>query len=326
MPLFEAKKFVLDSVESILNQTYPNITIYIIDDGSSDNGLEHLKSCLAERGIADSGVRMLKQNHRGVGITRRELFDWSRKENPHAYILWLDADDRFNSNEFVSSVISQMLGTQADMCLFNFAIEFEDPSQQANAMVLKNDKLKIAGILQAVRSAPGQCVNPVDLPNLLDFTSLGWTKCYGPRMSLPVSADCPYEDFVYMAALLQANRITALLPSYEPITYLRRSTSICGRRIPENFSHDIPVQLLKFFETVNNSHDPQRHQKLIMVQSFVISKLNSYQCMLQKFVADKSFEKIDESTLAAFNKQAECIKSFMQACLENRNETRLVRK
>jgi glycosyltransferase involved in cell wall biosynthesis len=43
-PCYNTGKYVHRLLESVLNQTYPNIEMFVIDDGSSDNSAEIVKS------------------------------------------------------------------------------------------------------------------------------------------------------------------------------------------------------------------------------------------------------------------------------------------
>ena len=44
LPVFNDEKNILRSIESILNQTYKNLELLVLDDGSTDNTYEILKS------------------------------------------------------------------------------------------------------------------------------------------------------------------------------------------------------------------------------------------------------------------------------------------
>lgn len=82
IPCFNAEKWIGEAIDSCLQQTYPNIEIIVIDDGSTDNSLEIIRSY---------GNRVICKSlpHQGGNRARNEGFSLSNGE----YIQFLDADD-----------------------------------------------------------------------------------------------------------------------------------------------------------------------------------------------------------------------------------------
>lgn len=99
IPLYNKEKHISRAVKSIINQTYQDFEIIIIDDGSTDNSLEKLMK------INDSRIRIIKQMNNGVSSARNNGIDEARNE----YIGFLDADDSWNPNflESIKSLIEQ---------------------------------------------------------------------------------------------------------------------------------------------------------------------------------------------------------------------------
>lgn len=320
MPAYNAHQFILKSTESVVNQTYPNLKLIIFDDGSTDETFEKIQQFLAKRPDLKEKVH-LQSNGKNYGIshTRTKLIECSKRLDPKAYIFWLDADDQYTDPSFVKNVMQQMQKTQADICIFNFSIVYEDEKQKANAIGLVKEKDRMAEIIQAIRLSPTQFISPLQLPSVLEITSLGWVKCYAPTVKLPIPLDCAFEDFVYMAALLEANVITALPAENEPIQYLRRSSSICGQRKSKHFTDDIPNQLKRFFDAVleSNWDGKDRLQKIKLAQEFVSRKLKQYSETLEKIVETKSHSGIDQKTFELYRKKAEEIGKYVQANLLN---------
>ena len=84
MPCFNDGQYIEESIESVLNQTYKNIELIIIDDGSTDNRtLQILDS------IDNDQIKVLKFNKMGVAAARNKGIDICTGE----YILPLDSDD-----------------------------------------------------------------------------------------------------------------------------------------------------------------------------------------------------------------------------------------
>ena len=202
--------------------------------------------------------------------------------------------------------------TTADICVFNFSIEYEDPSQIANAAGLIRDRENSQRILESIYRSPRRAVSPLEV-DIMRLTSLGWTKCYAPSVKLPESENCPFEDFVSMAALICANVITTINPEILPIQYLRRSTSICGQRTPENFTIHIPMQMKQFFKAVLESTLDDEHQmeKLQIAAQFTVYKLEQYTHTLQDIVESRTRTDIQEPVLIAYKEAAEHVQQFI---------------
>lgn len=73
-------RYLAETIESVLAQTYPHVEIIFIDDGSTDNSLE----------IAQQyPITVLVQENQGVSAARNNAAQYARGE----YILFLDSDD-----------------------------------------------------------------------------------------------------------------------------------------------------------------------------------------------------------------------------------------
>ena len=86
MPAYNAENYILDSIFSVLNQTYNNIELIIIDDCSSDN----TPSLVREYCNNDPRIRMIVNSHNsGPGISRNNGIKVAKGR----FIAFLDSDD-----------------------------------------------------------------------------------------------------------------------------------------------------------------------------------------------------------------------------------------
>jgi len=84
MPVFNREKYVLEAVNSILNQTHKDLQLLIYDDGSTDNTISILQ------GIKDSRIKLLgEQENKGVAYARNRLLEAC--DTPYA--CFQDSDD-----------------------------------------------------------------------------------------------------------------------------------------------------------------------------------------------------------------------------------------
>ncbi len=85
IPAYNAEAFIEATLASVLSQTYTNIEVLVVDDGSRDRTAEIVQA-VAER---DRRVRLLPSSNQGVAAARNLAIDHSVGE----YIAPLDADD-----------------------------------------------------------------------------------------------------------------------------------------------------------------------------------------------------------------------------------------
>lgn len=88
IPTYNAEKFLRTTIDSVLGQSYSNIEIIVIDDGSRDN------TCDIVRGYGNR-VRLIEQSNSGVCAARNR----GLKETQAPYICFLDHDDFWFPNK-----------------------------------------------------------------------------------------------------------------------------------------------------------------------------------------------------------------------------------
>jgi glycosyltransferase involved in cell wall biosynthesis len=106
IPAYNASKFIREAIDSVLNQTYKDYEIIVVDgrDGSTDNTRE----IVAEYGDA---VRYFRQEDRGLSDARNKGILNSKGE----YIAFLDSDDLWFENKLALQV--EFLDTHRDVGL-----------------------------------------------------------------------------------------------------------------------------------------------------------------------------------------------------------------
>lgn len=98
MPCYNAGKYIKMSVQSVINQTYSNWELIIVDDCSSDNSLEILKYYI----VLDDRIKYFKTtNPSGSPTLPRNIAIEKAKGR---YIAFLDSDDLWEPNKLESQV------------------------------------------------------------------------------------------------------------------------------------------------------------------------------------------------------------------------------
>jgi glycosyltransferase involved in cell wall biosynthesis len=82
-PVYKVEKYVADTIQSVLNQTYENFELILIDDGSPDRSVEICQQ------FQDPRIRIIRQENRGACAARNHGIRVSEGD----YLAFLDADD-----------------------------------------------------------------------------------------------------------------------------------------------------------------------------------------------------------------------------------------
>lgn len=91
IPCYNGEKFISRSIESVFAQTYQNIELVVVDDGSVDNSKKIIQSWIEKFNSKDRILKYVYQENGGLGsAVNRGL-----KEITGEFLTLLDADDRF---------------------------------------------------------------------------------------------------------------------------------------------------------------------------------------------------------------------------------------
>jgi glycosyltransferase involved in cell wall biosynthesis len=110
VPLYNAENYLAVCLDSILTQSYPNIEVILVDDGSTDNS----KALCEDYAKKDSRIRVIHQKNSGPSTARNK----GMKVATGDYIQFADSDD-FLDHEMVERLVGAMGNdNQLAMCGF----------------------------------------------------------------------------------------------------------------------------------------------------------------------------------------------------------------
>lgn len=90
IPVYNSEKFIGRCLESAMRQTYKDIEIICVDDGSTDNS----SKIIQEKVKNDNRIIFIKQKNQGVSVARNNAINRSTGQ----YIIFLDSDDYMDEN------------------------------------------------------------------------------------------------------------------------------------------------------------------------------------------------------------------------------------
>ena len=111
VPVYNAEKYLYKCLKHLVNQTYKDIEIIIIDDGSKDNSYEICKKFEN----SDVRINLVKQENKGVSNARNQGIKMATGD----YITFVDADDyiAYNTIEIINNIINK---TETDILKYNY--------------------------------------------------------------------------------------------------------------------------------------------------------------------------------------------------------------
>lgn len=112
IPLYNKENYILQCIDSIINQSYNNFEIVIVDDGSTDKSIEKVKS------VVDHRIKIVSKKNGGVSSARNEGI----KNAIGNWILFLDADDKLEDNALQHFIESINLYPNIKIFVSNFYI------------------------------------------------------------------------------------------------------------------------------------------------------------------------------------------------------------
>ncbi len=113
IPVYNVEKYLQEGIESVINQTYRNIEIILVDDGSTDrSGI-----ICDEYEKKDSRIKVIHQDNRGVGEARNRALDIINGEA----VSFMDPDDAY-CKSFVQEMVSALINKNADIVVCKHAI------------------------------------------------------------------------------------------------------------------------------------------------------------------------------------------------------------
>lgn len=111
IPVYNREKTLGRCVESVLNQTYQNLEIILVDDGSKDRSVEIAKKYAKE----DRRIKVIAKKNGGVSSARNTGIDAAAGE----YLQFLDSDD-YIENNMVEDMVYQLQTERTQLAVCGF--------------------------------------------------------------------------------------------------------------------------------------------------------------------------------------------------------------
>ncbi len=122
IPLYNSEEYINECLESILNQTFTEFEVIIVDDGSTDKSVSIVKSFRRKLDI-----NLIKQTNQGASAARNNALDHVRGK----YVIFVDSDDVLATNG-IENLVNTIEENQSDMVIGRRGIIVNDELKSNN--------------------------------------------------------------------------------------------------------------------------------------------------------------------------------------------------
>lgn len=116
VPVYNDEKYLKQCLDSVLNQTYRNLEIILVDDGSTDNTPQICEQYREK----DKRIRLLHKVNGGVGSSRNAGLSMATGD----YLLFIDDDDWIDK-DYIENLYDLLKRKKADIAICNYANFYE---------------------------------------------------------------------------------------------------------------------------------------------------------------------------------------------------------
>lgn len=129
VPVYNTESYLKKCIESIINQTFRNIEIILVDDGSTDTSAE----ILADYALRDNRIIVIHQENQGLSAARNAGMRSAKGE----YIMFVDSDDWIDANT-CEKAISAARTSFADIVMWTYVREYQSSSRITEMFDMKS--------------------------------------------------------------------------------------------------------------------------------------------------------------------------------------------
>lgn len=221
IPVYNVERYLAQCLDSVIRQTYENLEIICVNDGSKDGSLKILQ----EYAHKDTRVRMLDKKNAGVSSARNDGLAFAEG----SYIMFVDSDDWIEPRT-CETAIRGMRTYDADIVMWSYVSETESRSSQKvifpETTVFEKEEVRT----KLHRRFVGAMGEELSHPELVDSLCPVWGKLYkrslveksGARF-VDLSEIGTYEDgFFNLEVFGEVNRAVYLA---EYLYHYRRDTT-----------------------------------------------------------------------------------------------------
>lgn len=282
VPVYKVEKYLEKCINSILSQTYRNLEIILVDDGSPDN----CGNICDKYASVDQRIKVIHKENGGISDARNVALEQSTGK----YILFVDSDDWLDDNH-IQEMMCRISEDTIVCCGYKFVYDNSVSIQNAKEIRSYNsvDFIRLLSCYE-VESNCFHCDNP--------YGNYMWNKLYPKvffqKIRFPKGRN--YEDiFVSYKLLRQAKNVW--VNGYASYNYLQRQDSTMAVKSKKSQFDWLEARLSQESDTITLGIDILRDSKLLSLISAIGTYISHCKgdydlnhdeiCSLRKIVSER---------------------------------------
>ena len=281
LPVYNAKDYISECIRSILLQSYNNFEIIIVDDGSTDGGIN-----MVINEFRDSRITIIQQENSGVSVARNKGIEVSSGD----WIMFIDADDYIDPKmiEDLMKIASQY---SADIVVSDYFVNKE--REEYPEQFLSNNEVRIYQGDDKVLLIES-CIDNRLYGKRGAVTNIGvpWGRIYRKKCIMNnrfIKNLTHMEDMLFnMRVMLDADRIVYYPKSYYHYR-LNMTSAVHGSSLDfEKKAEVIYDELIKFAE---ESKLMPRLRKALKYKGLLLF----HQCIVMQYIRSEKYNSFQAS-------------------------------
>jgi glycosyltransferase involved in cell wall biosynthesis len=221
VPIYNVEKYLVKCIDSILNQTYSNLEIILVNDGSPD---DCQKICKKYSGL-DRRVKVMHKDNGGLSDARNFGLRYATGQ----YVIFIDADD-YIENKLVENAVQEIKKNNADIIIWGYFVDFVDSDEKLLNTIVRIPRQ------QVYESSDNNFEISTDL---IGFLGYAWNKMYKTQYLKINNMEFEkglslVEDIVFNAKVLSnCEKIVFIEEPY--VHYIQRPRETLGAKYYPNY-------------------------------------------------------------------------------------------
>lgn len=253
VPVYNKEKYIGKCLKSILNQSYKNIEVLTVDDGSEDSSRKIIERFVEK----DSRVKLFVQQNSGVGQARNRGIQNAKGR----YILFVDADDEI-TEDYVATLMKYH---SYDLVVSGIKMMTANGNEETQSIILQKSTQFLPQNLEVILSHDNYPIFAIVCTKLFDLSII---KKFGLKfLSLQYG-----EDSIFMLNYLSKINSVKIIPYVGYLNNIISGTLSHGRR--DNIWQQakvIPQKAKEYFNLKANS----KMFQFLTLRSVKLSFMNS---------------------------------------------------